>query len=146
MLALDFSVTSPDNAGHLRRRSDLHAFKAADEQERKKSQEYETLLTKLTPPLTVATSQYTKVPIVMESTGAWGNGMQRWWKQVLVLHNRVAAEQAPYSRRHRGLDHTWSANSFSSYWAQRISCAYMRNLAESIELTTTRGRYSNLNG
>ena len=81
----------------------------------------------------------------MESTGAWAPEMQKWWKKMLALHNEVAADAANLSRRARGQDHTWSANSFSTWWAQRISCAYMRNLAESIQRLSAKGPYSHLN-
>ena len=65
---------------------------------------------------------------------------------MLKLHNTVEAERALLSRRARGIEHTWSANSFSAWWAQRISCAYMRHLGESIQQASASGPYSHFNG
>ena len=120
-------------------------YKAATIKEQAKIKEYEKFLGKLTPPLTPATSDYEKVPLVMESTGAWGPSMQQWWTRMLKAHNAAAQEEAGLSRRARGLDHTWSANSFTTWWAQRISVAYMRHLGEEILKTAATGPYSHFN-
>ena len=77
----------------------------------------------------------------MESTGAWGPRMQSWWKDVIKLYNDVEADSGN-SRRQKGLAHTWSANSFTSWWAQRISCTYVRHLIENIERVAKSGAYS----
>ena len=38
----------------------------------------------------------------------------------------------PTSRRDRGLEHTFSANGFATYWLQSIAISYARAQAESI--------------
>ena len=76
--------------------------------------------------------------------GAWGPRMQDWWESVIALYNRVEA-QPGLSRRQKGLSHTWSANSFTAWWAQRLSCAYVRHLFESVEKVAARGVYSTYN-
>jgi hypothetical protein len=38
------------------------------------------------------------------------------------------------SRRELGEDHTWTANSFVSFWLQSISMAHARKQAESVML------------
>ena len=144
-LALDVSVVSPDNVAPLDANSHTQQYKAASQAEQGKRNDYKNLLARLRPPLTPDAADYEKVPIVMESTGAWGPEMQKWWAKMLTLHNEVAADQANLSRRARGQEHTWSANSFSTWWAQRISCAYMRNLGESIQRLSAKGPYSHFN-
>ena len=64
---------------------------------------------------------------------------------MIKAHNDEARDQAGMSRRSRGLTHTWSANSFTTWWAQRISVAYMRHLGEEILKTATVGPYSHFN-
>ena len=145
-LAMDVSVVSPDNVGPLNQGSHTNQYKAAKQTEHRKLREYTSFLATLQPPLTPATSDYEKMPLVMESTGAWGPSMQKWWAKMLKLHNTVEAERALLSRRARGIEHTWSANSFSAWWAQRISCAYMRHLGESIQQACASGPYSHFNG
>ena len=82
-LALDVSIVSPDNVTPLdtstvKAPPNTTLLKAATQKERAKLTEYENFLKTLTPPLTPATSDYEKMPLVMESTGAWGPSMQRW--------------------------------------------------------------------
>ena len=98
----------------------------------------------LNPPQTPAIANYEKVPLVLESTGAWGPRMQTWWQDVISLHNDQTPDPGQ-SRRHKGLAHTWSANSFTAWWAQRISCAYVRHLFESVEKVAASGAYSTYN-
>ena len=142
-LALDVAVVSPDNSGDLPG-SATQLFKAAKAKERQKLTSDEARLRALTPPQTPATANYEKVPLVLESTGAWGPRMQDWWESVIALYNRVEA-QPGLSRRQKGLSHTWSANSFTAWWAQRLSCAYVRHLFESVEKVAARGVYSTYN-
>ena len=79
----------------------------------------------------------------MESTGAWGRGMQQHWKQKIIpLHAERVDDNVNKSRSLLGLPSTWSANNFNSYWAQRISITYQRHLAESIEGTVSAARYT----
>ena len=57
---------------------------------------------------------------------------QKWWKTVLQLEQAEHVPGQPTSRRDKGLEHTFSANGFSTYWLQSISLAYARAQAESI--------------
>ena len=139
-LALDVAVISPDNVDKLPAAA-TQQYHAAKGKEKAKIKQYENYLGRLNPPETPASSDYEKVPLVMESTGAWGPRMQSWWKDVIKLYNDVEADSGN-SRRQKGLAHTWSANSFTSWWAQRISCTYVRHLIENIERVAKSGAYS----
>ena len=74
---------------------------------------------------------FTLVPLAFETTGAMGRETQKWWKSVIALEaeRRVGAAT---SRLDQGLDSTWTANDFSSYWLQALSMAHARTQAESI--------------
>ena len=143
-LALDVSIVSPDNVTPLNSQRATQQYKVATQKERAKLTEYENFLKTLTPPITPATSDYEKMPLVMESTGAWGPSMQRWWALMIKADNDEARDQAGMSRRSCGPTHTRSANSFTTWWARRIS-VYMRHLGEEILKTTAVGPYSHFN-
>jgi hypothetical protein len=76
---------------------------------------------------------FTKQPLVFETTGAMGAETQKWWKaMVKMAEKRDADMEDTRSRRQKGLEHTWAANDWSSFWLQRISIAHARHQAESI--------------
>ena len=76
---------------------------------------------------------FVKLPLVFETTGAMGAETQKWWQELVAMaYKRDDDMGGIRSRRQRGLDHTWSANDWSSYWLQRISVAHARHQAESI--------------
>ena len=45
-----------------------------------------------------------------------GRETEKWWKSVVAMEAELRAVGQPSSRRDLGLEHTWAANSFSSYW------------------------------
>ena len=59
---------------------------------------------------------FTKGPLVFETTGAMGEEKQKWWKSIVEMEADQRIPGTPQSRREQGLEHTWSANKFSSYW------------------------------
>ena len=71
-------------------------------------------------------------PLVFEGTGAMGEEAQKWWKSIVEMETDQRTPGAPQSRGEQGLEHTWSANKFSSYWLQTISMSHARMQSESI--------------
>ena len=77
--------------------------------------------------------QFAKLPLVFEATGAMGAETQKWWNDLVKMATEQDGDGNPTrSRRQLGLDHTWSANDWPTYWLQRISIAHSRHQAESI--------------
>ena len=81
---------------------------------------------------------------MIESTGAWGKGMQRWWNDQVLTRMEQLEEDKDKTRRLNGLPWTWSANKFTTYWLQRISVTFQRHLAESIQGTASAARYKSI--
>lgn len=75
---------------------------------------------------------FIKKPLVFETTGAMGYDAQKWWTAVLQAEQAQREPGNPTSRRDLGLEHTFSANGFATYWLQSISLTYARAQAESI--------------
>ena len=61
-----------------------------------------------------------------------GSEAQEWWKAVLAIESALRTPGDPTSRRDLGLENTFSANGFATYWLQSISLSYARSQAESI--------------
>ena len=61
-----------------------------------------------------------------------GYGAQKWCTPIVEGEADQRIPGAPQSRQEQGLEHTWSANKFSSYWLQTFSMAHARMQAESI--------------
>ena len=72
------------------------------------------------------------LPLVFEATGAMGVETQKWWNDLVKMATEQESGNPTRSRRQLGLDHTWSANDWPTYWLQRISIAHSRHQAESI--------------
>ena len=53
-------------------------------------------------------------PLVFETTGAMGEETLKWWKSIVEMEADQRILGAPQSRLEQGLEHTWSANKFSS--------------------------------
>ena len=86
---------------------------------------------------TVATDQATaqglvlpfdKYPLVFESTGAYGKHTLMWFNDMVKHHMSLHLP----SLRAMGLAHTFTANSFSSFWGQRLSMVQALHHAESV--------------
>ena len=75
---------------------------------------------------------FIKAPLVFETTGAMGKETQKWWKEVCKMEKDQRGEGETTSRRERGLDWTFTANGFASYWLQSFSMSMARTMAESI--------------
>ena len=75
-----------------------------------------------------------KVPLAFETTGAMGKATQSWWQSVRKLEADVRGVGETTSRMQLGLEHTWSANNFATFWLQSISMAHAREQADSILL------------
>ena len=61
-----------------------------------------------------------------------GRETEKWWKSVVAMEAELRAVGQPSSRRDLDLEHTWAANSFSSYWRQSIAMTLARAQAEAI--------------
>ena len=78
---------------------------------------------------------FEKAPIVMETSGAFSNYTQNWFKKMVRIEK---AQQAQFgtgvftSRRLQSLDWTWSANGFGSWNSQCISVAHARMQAQAV--------------
>ena len=72
--------------------------------------------------------QFDKVPLVFESTGAFGKYTMEWFN-IMVARNK--ALRLP-NLRVLGLAHTFTANSFKSIWGQRLSIVQAVHYAESV--------------
>ena len=66
---------------------------------------------------------FIKGPLVFETTGAMGEETQQWGKSIVEMEADQRTPGAPQSRREQGIEHTWSAHKFSSYWVQSFSMA-----------------------
>ena len=75
---------------------------------------------------------FVKKPLVFEATGGMSEETQKWWESVLALERDRREPGDPTSLRELGLEHTFSANKFSTMWLQKLSMGYARAQAESI--------------
>ena len=75
-----------------------------------------------------------KVPLAFETTGAMGKETQEWWDSVKKLEADRRGMAETTSRMQQGLEHTWSANNFATYWMQSIAMVHAREQAESVLL------------
>ena len=73
-----------------------------------------------------------KIPLVMETSGAYGSEMQNWWKDMVKLEGEVRGVGTPRSLQDQGLLHTWSANIWSTFQRQKLSMGVARMQAEGI--------------
>ena len=87
---------------------------------------------------------FVKKPLVFEATGGMSEETQKWWESVLALERDRREPGDPTSLRELGLEHTFSANKFSTMWLQKISMGYARAQAESVLCLI--GKNSNSNG
>ena len=75
---------------------------------------------------------FTKGPLVFETTDAMEEETQKLRKSIVQMGADQRIPGAPQSRRKQGLEYTWSANRFSSYWLQTVSMSHARMQADFI--------------
>ena len=74
----------------------------------------------------------TNGPLFYETTRAVGEDTWKWWKSIVEMEADQHVPGATPIRQEKGLEHTWSAKTFSSYWVQTFSMAHAKIQAESI--------------
>ena len=129
-LALDVTITDPTTRSSLEKESDVFALRAAEHAHRRKMQVHERHERMVAP----TQLPFYKVPLAFETTGAMGKATQSWWQSVRKLEADVRGVGETTSRMQLGLEHTWSANNFATFWLQSISMAHAREQADSILL------------
>ena len=80
----------------------------------------------------VAGLPFVKVPLAIESTGAFGKETQTWWREVAAIEVDQRACGETTSRKDLGLEWSFTANGFTSFWLQSISMSMARTQAEAI--------------
>ena len=125
--ALDIAITDPTGKTAISRLSHTRALQAADIRHKDKMDTHSKQLAIAGE----AGLPFVKVPLVFEITGAMGKETQKWWREVAALEKEQRGQDAT-SRKDMGLDWTFSANGFASYWLQAISMSMARTLAESV--------------
>jgi hypothetical protein len=70
-----------------------------------------------------------KIPLPIESSGAWGEGLRELFREASIMH-RETSGGLNYVRQ--GKPFTWTAFSFQQYWPQRISFAIARFTAQMV--------------
>ena len=75
---------------------------------------------------------FVKVPLAFETTGAMGKETQKWWHEVSNLEKDQRAIGETTSRKDKGLEWSFTANGFETFWLQSISMSMARTQAESI--------------
>ena len=70
-----------------------------------------------------------KVPLPIESSGAWSEELHAIFKEASIMHRETSGGQN-YVRE--GKPFTWTAFSFQQYWPQRISFAIARFTAQMV--------------
>ena len=85
---------------------------------------------------------FDKVPLVFESTGAWGEHTVSWFNNMVRMHKNLGLP----TLRMMGLTHTFTANTFSSFWAQRLSMVQAVHHAETVVLVSGESLPSEVQG
>ena len=70
---------------------------------------------------------------MFEVSGGMAGETQKWWGTVLALERAKRQPGDPTSRRELGLDHTWTANKFATFWLQSIGMQYACARAGSVQ-------------
>ena len=126
--ALDVAITDPTGQVAIQRGSHKKPLKAAEKRHKDKMYTHRKALAEAG----AAGLPFIKAPLVFETTGAMGKETQKWWKEVCKMEKDQRGEGETTSRRERGLDWTFTANGFASYWLQSFSMSMARTMAESI--------------
>ena len=125
--ALDVAITDPTMKTALDVKSDRFPLSAAKDREGKKISEFRPMMREAAE----AGAPIEKIPLVMETTGAFGIRMQKWWKEMKKLEAEFRSGR-PLSLQDQGLEHTWSANVWSTFQRQKLSMGVARLQAEGI--------------
>ena len=129
-VAYDVTICDPTADTYLQLGSNKQPLKAAAEATRKKNSKHDAEVAKAGPQGLPTPFEFQ--PLAFETTGAMGRETEKWWKSVVAMEAELRAVGQPSSRRDLGLEHTWAANSFSSYWRQCIAMTLARAQAEAI--------------
>ena len=129
-LALDVTITDPTTKSSLEKECDVFALRAAQKAHQTKMQTHEKHVRRVAPTVL----PFYKVPLAFETTGAMGKETQEWWDSVKKLEAEKRRTAESTSRRQNGLEHTWSADNFASFWLQSIAMVHAREQAESVLL------------
>ena len=127
LLIISFIITDPTGKTAISRLSHTRALQAAEIRHKDKMDTHSKQLAIAGE----AGLPFVKVPLVFEITGAMGKETQKWWREVAALEKEQRGQDTT-SRKDMGLDWTFSANGFASYWLQAISMSMARTLAESV--------------
>ena len=73
---------------------------------------------------------YEKVPVVFESTGAFGESAQDWLKMMMLLFKRKFPEGIRLSSP-MGLEMHWGATSFQAYYHQKFALSLAKSRGSS---------------
>ena len=74
---------------------------------------------------------FTMTPLAFETSGAMGKETVKWFESMVAQNKAIEGQdrEGISSRMQNGLPNTWTANSFGSYWKQRISFFLARDRA-----------------
>ena len=122
--ALDTVVCDPQAAASIEGKSYLKALVATQLAGKQKMDEFEAHRNAVGPGVV----SVDKVPLSVESSGAWGKELRALWKELKSLHRSNNNES--YIRQ--GKPHTWSAFTFAQHWPQRISFMINRTTARMV--------------
>ena len=126
--ALDIAFTDPTSASAIKESSDKVPLTAAKIRQNKKLSEFRSMMREAAE----AGTPIQKIPLVMETSGAYGTEMQKWWKGMLKLEEDFRGVGTPRSLQDQGLPHTWSANVWSTFQRQKLAMGVARMQAEGI--------------
>ena len=115
-LSLSLSITDPTRKTALDRGSDRKPLVAAAVRHTVKLGTHKKALEEAG----VQGLLFTEGPLVFETTGAMGEETEKWWESTVEMEADQRIPGAPQSRREQGLEHTWSANKFSSSGYKRF--------------------------
>ena len=117
--ALDVTIRDPTAKTYITQNSHRHPLVAARKGHDQKMADYNKAVQQ-------AGAQglpFTLTPLAFETTGAMGEETQKWFKKMVSRNAEISGEDfgETTSRMQKGEPCTWTANSFSSFWKQRLS-------------------------
>ena len=122
-IALDLCIIDPASKSALTTNPSCEPLGASEHAAKEKMKKHRSQLREARN--TEQRISYVKTPIPYEITGAYGEGAKKHWEKMIALHTKsVTAEGRsgrPPTRAQLGLPNTWAANTFTSYWSQRVA-------------------------